>query len=93
MSILVIIFPLVLGIAGAFYRGSPRTRRGLWGVTACSAASLILILSMYHLPFLKLLGDEWGLLLLEGLFFMLLVCAPFALLGWSKELLGKARSE
>jgi hypothetical protein len=91
MSILVILFPLLLGIVGSLYWGSPETRKGLWGVTACSVVSLILILAIYNLPFFKFLYNEKGLLLLEGLFFALLFSAPFMLLGWVKELLGKFR--
>lgn len=86
MSILVIVFPLMLGIAGSLYWGSPETRKGLWAVTACSFVSLILILALYNLPLFRFLGDEKGLLLLEGLFFALLFSAPFTLLGWAKEL-------
>jgi hypothetical protein len=90
MSILVIIFPLVLGIAGIIYAGSPETRRGLWGVTACCLFSLIFILMLYNLPYLARLLDSYaGLMLLQGLFFVLLFSLPFVLLGWSKEALAK----
>jgi hypothetical protein len=86
MSILVIIFPLVLGIAGVIYAGSPETRRGLWGITAGCLLSLMFILMLYNLPHLAGLLDSYtGLMLMQGLFFVFLISLPFVLVGWSKE--------
>jgi hypothetical protein len=92
MSILVIIFPLILGIGAVIYAGAPKTRRGLWGITACCLISLSFILMLYHLPLLAaLLGSYAGLLLMEGLFFAFLFSLPFVLLGWSGKVLGRVR--
>jgi hypothetical protein len=86
MSILVIIFPLVLGITGVIYAGSPETRRGLWSITAGCLFSLMFILMLYNLPQLAgLLDSHTGLMLMQGLFFVFLISLPFVLVGWSKE--------
>jgi hypothetical protein len=91
MSILVIVFPLVLGIAGVIYRGSPKTRKALLSITVCCLASLILILMIYnHHVFSGLLASEVGLLMMEGLFFVFLFLLPFVLWGWSREVFLKA---
>jgi hypothetical protein len=93
MSILVIIFPLVLGIGGVIYAGSPKTRRGLWSITACCLFSLIFILMLYNLPLLATLLDSYaGLMVMQGLFFAFLFPLPFVLLGWSKEVLSRVES-
>jgi hypothetical protein len=90
MSILVIIFPLLLGIAGVIYKGCPKTRRALLSITVCSLASLILILMIYNLHvFSDLLAAEAGLLVIEGLVFVFLFSLPFVLWGWSREVVGE----
>ena len=92
MSILSLIFPLVLGIVGVCYAGSPETRAGLLGVTAGSVVSLILLLSIYNLTaFESLLRHEKALFLVQGLYFTLLCSAPFALVGWAKKVLANFR--
>lgn len=92
MSILVIIFPLILGVAAVIYFGGPSTRGALWGVTACSVLSLTVILAIYHLAVLKpLLNHPRIIVPMEGLFFAFLFSTPFTLVGWAQEARGLFR--